>query len=130
MESNSDIIIRKLVREVMENKYAYHVTSNEKLNDELENGLEPEHPEGYEGIDTPKGVYLFKTLKDVYYAMYHWLGKRISSEENETGDKYNEVVLEINISGLEDKLVDSAEHEWICLSQIEPNRIMGVLNLV
>lgn len=90
----------------------------------MKRGLETRIPEDYGEYGDVKAVYLFKTLDDTRNALFNWLGERIEEIEEETGKDYNEVVLKINISGLEEYLIDSVEYEWICMVNIEPSRIV------
>ena len=71
-----------------------------------------------------KGVYLFKTVSDAKTALYNWLGERIDEWEEETGKEYDEVLLHVDISGLE--CLDTVEFEWTCLDHIPPNRILSI----
>ncbi len=108
---------------------AYHVTRKENLPSIFEKGLEPRIPTDY-GLDGDiKGVYLFKTLDDTKNALYNWLGERIEEWEEENDQDYNEVVLVINIDGLENHLIDTVEYEWTCMVTIEPERILNTIEV-
>ena len=48
----------------------------------------------------------------------------------ENDAEYDEVVLKIDIDGLEQDLIDSVEYEWICISTIEPSRIVDVIDFI
>lgn len=109
--------------EINTSDFAYHVTSKNNLKSIMENGLEPRVPKDYGSDGDIKGVYLFKTRDDVENALYNWLGERIDEIEEESGEDYNEIILKINIKGLEDYLIDSVEYEWTCTTTIDPNRI-------
>ena len=95
----------------------------------MKTGLEPRIPEDYANTGDVQGVYLFKTLDDTKNALYNWLGERIDDIEEETGKPYDEVVLKINIAGLEEYLIDSVEYEWTCIVRIEPSRIIEVFEM-
>jgi len=103
---------------------SYHVTSKHNLDSILKNGLEPRIPTDYGMKGDTKGVYLFKTVSDAKTALYNWLGERIDEWEEETGKEYDEVLLHVDISGLE--CLDTVEFEWTCLDHIPPNRILSI----
>ena len=127
------INLNKLKTDINENtieeKFAYHVTNRKNLKSIMKRGLEPRVPHDYGNNGDTKGVYLFKTIDDTKNALYNWLGERIEEWEEETGKVYDEVVLKINIDGLEEHLIDSVEYEWTCLVVIEPSRIVEVLEM-
>lgn len=115
--------------QVSEYKFAYHVTRRKNLTSIKKKGLNPRIPVDY-GIDGDvKGVYLFKTIEDTENALFNWFGERIEDWEEENDKEYDEIVLKINISGLEDHLIDSVEYEWICLVNIEPSRIIDIIEM-
>jgi hypothetical protein len=114
---------------VNEPKFAYHVTRRKNLNSIKKKGLEPRIPIDYGTDGDVKGVYLFKTIEDTQNALYNWLGERIEEWEEENNKEYDEVVLKINISGLEEHLIDSAEYEWTCLVNIVPSRIVDLIEM-
>ena len=92
-------------------------------------GIEPRIPEDYGISGDIKGVYLFKTIEDVENALYNWLGERIDEWEEENNEDYDEIVLKINITNLEEYLIDSVEYEWICVETIEPSRIVKIIEM-
>lgn len=110
-------------------RFAYHVTSRKNIKSIMKKGLEPRIPEDYGEHGDTKGVYLFKTLEDTENALFNWLGQRIEEIEEETGQEYNEVVLKIDISNLENELIDTVEYEWLCLVKIEPFRIVDIIEM-
>lgn len=112
-----------------EPKFAYHVTRRKNLTSIKKKGLEPRIPIDYGTDGDVKGVYLFKTIEDTQNALYNWLGERIEEWEEENDKEYDEVVLKININGLEEHLIDSVEYEWTCLVNIEPSRIVDVIEM-
>jgi hypothetical protein len=122
-------LIEIIKEEIQESQYAYHVTSRNNLKSIMKKGLEPRIPEDYADTGDIKGVYLFKTLDDTKNALYNWLGERIEEIEEEIGKPYDEIVLKINISGLEEYLIDSVEYEWTCTVRIESSRIIEVLEM-
>jgi len=115
--------------QVNEPKFAYHVTRRKNLPSIKKKGLEPRVPKDYGTDGDIKGVYLFKTIEDTQNALYNWLGERIEEWEEENDKEYDEVVLKINIDGLEQDLIDSVEYEWTCLVNIEPLRIVDVIEM-
>jgi hypothetical protein len=114
---------------VNESKFAYHVTRRKNLPSINKKGLEPRVPKDYGTEGDIKGVYLFKTIEDTQNALYNWLGERIEEWEEENDKEYDEVVLKINIDGLEEHLIDSVEYEWTCVVNIEPSRIVDVIEM-
>lgn len=117
------------INENVNSKYAYHVTSRKNLKSIMKKGLEPRIPEDYGENGDIKGVYLFKTLEDTENALFNWLGERIEEIEEETGKEYDEIVLKVDISGLQEKLLDTVEYEWVCLVNIESSRIVDVIEM-
>ena len=114
---------------VNEQNFAYHVTRRKNLNSINKKGLEPRIPIDYGIAGDVKGVYLFKTIEDTQNALYNWLGERIEEWEEKNDKEYDEVVLKININGLEEHLIDSVEYEWTCLVNIEPSRIVDIFEM-
>ena len=112
---------------INEEKFAYHVTSRKNLTSIKSKGIEPRVPTDYGDNGDAKAVYLFKTEDDTNTALSQWLGERIDDWEEENDTEYDEIVLKININGLEEYLIDTVEYEWTCLTHIEPSRIVDVL---
>lgn len=104
--------------------YAYHVTQKRLLKSIMKNGLIPSTPLDYGENGDIEGVYLFKTIDDTKNALFNWLGERIEEWEDENDKEYDEIVLEVNLDGLEDHLIDSVEYEWTCTTIIDPSRII------
>ena len=122
--------IRRVIDKVENFKgFAYHVTRRKNLNLIKKKGLEPRIPKDYGISGDVKGVYLFKTIEDTQNSLSNWFGERIEEWEEENDKEYDEVVLKINITGLEDSLIDSVEYEWTCLAIIEPSRIIEVIEI-
>ena len=113
------------INENDKNVFGYHVTRRKNLPSIKRNGLLPQVPEDYGDSGDIKGVYLFKSLNDTQTALYQWLGERIEEWEEENNENYGEVILKVDLSGLD--LIDSVEYEWISTDIIEPNRIIDVL---
>ena len=99
----------------------YHVTSKSNLLSIMRDGLHPNIPQDFGKNGDLCGVYLFKSYEDCECALLNWFGERIDDIEDETGVKYEEIILEIDASGLD--LFDSAGFEYTCLEKIMPNRI-------
>lgn len=115
--------------QVNELEFAYHVTRRKNIPSIKKHGLKPRIPKDYGTHGDIKGVYLFKTIEDTQNALYNWLGERIEEWEEENDKEYDEVVLKINISGLEEHLIDSVEYEWTCLVNIDPSRVVDVIEM-
>lgn len=126
--SIKNINLEEFKNEVIDdgNLYGYHVTSKRNLKSIMKIGLETRIPEDYGTDGDKKGVYLFKTLEDTQTALYQWLGERIEDIEEETGIEYNEIILKVNLSGLEKYLSSDVEFEWCCSVNIEASRIIEV----
>lgn len=107
--------------------YGYHVTSSKNLESILKNGLIPGVPEDYGIHGDIEGVYLFKAYEDMENALYNWLGERIEEIEEETGERYDERCLKVDISGLDGYKNDSVEYEWVITTVIEPSRIVSCI---
>jgi len=95
---------------------AYHVTRRALLPVIQRVGLQPAVPEG-----DIAGVYLFKSREDAEHALMNWLGDRIEDWEAQTGEPFDEVMLEVDISGLQCR--DTAPYEWTCVEPVPPSRI-------
>lgn len=127
--SGMDVFQKFTTTDSPEGQFAYHVTRRENLPSIMSKGLEPRIPNDYGTSGDIKGVYLFKTIEDVEGALYNWLGERIEEWEEENDLVYDEVVLKINIVGLEHHLIDSVEYEWTCVVNIEPSRIIEIIKM-
>jgi hypothetical protein len=114
---------------INESKFAYHVTRRKNLTSIKIKGIEPRVPTDYGDNGDAKAVYLFKTEDDTKTALYQWLGERIDDWEEENDEEYDEIVLKINIDGLEEDLIDTVEYEWTCLVTIEQSRIVDVIEM-
>lgn len=109
-----------------DNIIGYHITRRSNLDSIMKYGLLPRVPEDYGDSGDIEGVYLFKTMDDAKTALYQWLGERIDEWEEETGEEYDEVVLSVELTGLEQYLIDSVEYEWICTTTINPEKIIKI----
>lgn len=109
--------------------YGYHVTSKANLPSIMKTGLETRVPEDYGTDGDVKAVYLFKTIDDAKTALSTWLGDRMDDWEEENGEKYEEVTLKVDLTGMEYSLVDSVEFEWMCIDDIPKERIIEVLDI-
>lgn len=119
-----------ILKENINNKtFGYHVTRRKSLESIKRIGLEPRAPKDYGENGDIKGVYLFKTIDDTKNALYNWLGERIDEWEEENDQEYNETVLKIDLTGLEENLIDSVEYEWTCVINIKPSRIISVFDM-
>lgn len=107
----------------------YHVTRRANLRSIKRKGIEPRVPLDYGETGDTKGVYLFKSIEDTKNALYNWFGERIEEWEEEHDKEYDEICLEIDLSGLEDYLIDSVEYEWTCTEKIEPSRIIRTIEI-
>jgi len=127
MGKHINISLTQFIKEQSEDKIlGYHVTSKRNLKSIYKQGLLPHVPEDYGTSGDVEGVYLFKSLDDTRNALYNWFGERIEEIEEETGRPYNEVCLEVDLTGLD--LYDSVEYEWTCLEVIPPDRILRVID--
>jgi len=125
-----DALKSELLKENNNNKiFGYHVTRRENLKSIKKIGLEPRVPQDYGENGDTKGVYLFKTIDDTKNALYNWLGERIDEWEEDNNEEYDEIVLKVDLTGLEENLIDSVEFEWTCLINIKPSRIVSVFEM-
>lgn len=123
------IITESQLGHIMEGgEYAYHVTRRGNVKSIMSKGLIPRVPKDIIGGDV-KGVYLFPSIDDVENALYNWLGERIEEWEEENDKEYDEVVLKVDISGLEGDIIRDLDWEIICLVRIGPERIVDVFEM-
>jgi hypothetical protein len=102
----------------------YHITFKHLIDVIKEEGLKPQVPSDMEDIEA---VYLFKTIDDAKNALMNWLGERIEEMEEEQDMTFEELCLEIDLTGLE--IVDTVEYEWACLDLITPDRILSIFEI-
>jgi hypothetical protein len=102
---------------------AYHVTFKHLLPSIRQQGLVPHVPDDTVFTEL-KAVFLFKSKEDAKNALYNWLGERIEEMEEEAGFEFEDVLLTVDISGLD--CVETTGYEWSCLNVIEPRRILKV----
>jgi hypothetical protein len=85
----------------------YHVTSIANIDSIYENGLIPQQGFLSELALEPKpGIYMFKTLEEVSYAMKHWFGDNIQS----VYDLEDLLLLKIELS--DDKIIELLEERF------------------
>lgn len=97
----------------------YHVTSLNNLDSIFENGLVPEC--GFLSdmmLEQRRGVYLFKELAEVSYAMDNWFGDNIRY----IYDSKNLVLLEVELPD-DVKIEERFGWEAVCRSVIPPECI-------
>jgi hypothetical protein len=102
----------------------FHVTRKRNVKKIMKEGIVPHEPEDTMEQED-KAVFLFKTREGTYNALVNWLGERLDEWEEEHDEKYNEVVLIIDIDRL--GCIDSANYEWECLETIPASRILKVI---
>lgn len=120
---------KKFVEQLDNGIYAYHVTRRVNLESIKENGLKMSIPEDYGTDGDIEGVYLFKTLDDAKDALFQWMGIRIEEWEEENDEEYDEICLKVDIDGIEQYLIDSVDYEYISTIDIEPSRIVEILEI-
>lgn len=103
----------------------YHITFKHLLSDIKRDGLKPQVPSDME--EDYKAVYLFKSIDDAKNALLNWLGERIEEMEEEQDIPFEEMCLEVDLTGLE--IIDSVEYEWACLDLITPDRILSITEI-
>lgn len=104
----------------------YHVTRRKNLDSIMEYGLIPNVPKDMEDLNA---VYLFKTFEDAENALYNWLGQRIEEWEEENGEEYDEICLEVDLSDHVSSIIDTVEYEWACMDLIQPNKIINLIEI-
>jgi len=108
---------------------AYHVTQRANLESIMKLGLIPKTPLDYQTGGDIKGVYLFKNYSDVENALSNWLGDRFDKWEEDNNRIYDEIILEVDIQGLESTLIDSVKYEYISKICIDPKRIRKLTDI-
>lgn len=116
-------------KEPIDPTIVFHVTRKNNLKSINTRGIVPNVPEDYGEDGDDIGVYCFPTLEDVENALYNWLGERIEDWEEETGENYDEVVLELDISGLEFYKSNDIDWEVVVKETIPPDRIIRVFEI-
>jgi hypothetical protein len=85
----------------------YHVTSIANIDSIYENGLIPQQGFLSElALESNPGIYMFKTLEEVSYAMKHWFGDNIQS----VYDLEDLLLLKIELS--DDKIIELLEERF------------------
>jgi hypothetical protein len=117
--------VRQIIKEEVDKMgTAYHVTRRKNLPSIFSNGLEARVPEDYGDAGDTKAVYLFKTIEDAKNALYQWMGERIEDWEEETGEEYDEVLLQVDLSKIDPfDIMDSVDYEWTVITDIPPEAI-------
>jgi hypothetical protein len=96
---------------------AYHVTPTRNLRSIMKNGLHPQIGDRSRQLDGEvEGVFLFPSLSDVEAAVSSWLGDEFDEDEELS-------LLAVDITGLEDNIVQGADYETIVNTPISPDRI-------
>lgn len=97
----------------------YHVTTDESLNNILEEGLAPHiGPRSEEMGETEPKIYLFSSKDDVENALSNWLGEQFDDDQSL-------YVLEVNLNGIEAKR-EEGQFEITVSEKIESERILNV----
>ena len=123
------MIIKKFSLFINENNnidkvLGYHITRKRNLRSIKKYGIEPRVPEDFGENGDDKAVYLFKSKDDARTSLLQWMGDRIDEWEEETGKKYKERLLTVDLTGL--NIVDTVEFEWMCIDTINPERILKI----
>ena len=118
----------KKFNEQKSENYAYHITNRKNLNSIKEKGLLVNTPSYKDNVSDIKGIHLFETIEDAEESIGGWFGKRAEEWEERTGEVFFEVILRVDLTGLENKLKRIVENEIICLVDIDPSRIDAVFN--
>lgn len=88
-------------------------------------GLIPAIPIEYEGDEKERGIFFFPKYEDMENALLNWLGERIDEWEEDRGEEYDEVALEVELSGL--NMLSNVEYEVQVLEPISWDRVLRVL---
>lgn len=96
---------------------AYHVTPTRNLRSIMKNGLRPQIGDRSSQLDGEvEGIFLFPSLGDVEAAVSSWLGDEFDEDEELS-------LLAVDITGLENNIVQGADYETIVNTTISPDRI-------
>ena len=96
---------------------AYHVTPTRNLRSIMKNGLRPQIGDRSSQLDGEvEGIFLFPSLNDVEAAASSWLGDEFDEDEELS-------LLAVDITGLENNIVQGADYETIVNTTISPDRI-------
>lgn len=107
----------KLAKVDLEESIAYHVTPTRNLRSIMKNGLRPQVGDRSAQLDGEvEGIFLFTSLDDVETAVSSWLGDEFDEDEELS-------LLAVDITGLEDNIVQGADYETIVNTTISPDRI-------
>ena len=109
-------ILGKQTKEINES-VAYHVTPTRNLRSIMKNGLRPQIGDRSGQLDGEvEGIFLFPSLGDVEAAVSSWLGDEFDEDDELS-------LLAVDITGLEDNIVQGADYETIVNTTISPDRI-------
>lgn len=109
-------ILGKQTKEINES-VAYHVTPTRNLRSIMKNGLRPQIGDRSSQLDGEvEGIFLFPSLGDVEAAVSSWLGDEFDEDEELS-------LLAVDITGLENNIVQGADYETIVNTTISPDRI-------
>jgi len=107
----------KLDKAELEEAMAYHVTPTRNLRSIMKNGLRPQIGDRSSQLDGEvEGIFLFPSLGDVEAAVSSWLGDEFDEDEELS-------LLAVDITGLENNIVQGADYETIVNTTISPDRI-------
>jgi hypothetical protein len=112
-------IIQKydIENELVYESIVYHVTPTRNLRSIMKSGLHPKIGDRSSQLDGEvEGIFLFPSLIDVEAAVSSWLGDEFDEDEELS-------LLAIDITGLEDNIVQGAGYETIANTAISPDRI-------
>lgn len=104
----------------------YHITRRSNLPLMYDIGIIPKIPEDYGENGDNLGIYCFPEKEDAVNAMWNWMGERIEDWEEETGLQYDEVLLKLDVTGLDFFKEEEIDWEIIILETIPPDRILAV----
>jgi hypothetical protein len=108
--------------EGVEKKYAYFIAPAEDIGKIQHQGLLPERADWDEEKDNVKGVHMLKSTQDVAKVLETWLGANIEYWEDTNERAYNEMMLTIDITGLE--LIEGIGNVLISTEPIDSKRII------
>lgn len=107
----------KLGGSLIRESIAYHVTPTRNLRSIMKNGLRPQIGDRSSQLDGEvEGIFLFPSLSDVEAAVSSWLGDEFDEDEELS-------LLAVDITGLENNIVQGADYETIVNTVISPDRI-------
>lgn len=123
-------ILKEVYDNLMENveqQFAYFIAPAEAIGEIQKQGILPEIPDWDEEGDNVKGVHMLKTPQDVARVLETWLGANIEYWEDANERPYNEMMLKIDITGLQ--LIEALGNVLISTETIEPQRIRKITSV-